>query len=91
MKRDGTAESVTQGQMVRRERGQRKKHFHSLAGDGQDWQLYRFNPHSAERADNAYINTTYIQYIHIYICTYIRTYIHTYMSRLIRGFRNEYH
>ena len=40
--RDGNAEPVSRDQILRRERGQKKrKHFPSLADHEQDWQLTR--------------------------------------------------
>ena len=38
--RDGTAESVTRGQILRHERGQGNSHFPFSADREQDWQLY---------------------------------------------------
>ena len=45
--RDGTAESVSRDQILRRERGQGKNHFSCSADHEQDWQPYPVDPHSA--------------------------------------------
>ena len=42
--RDGTAEPVSRGQILRRERGQRKNIFFCSAGHEQLWQLYPVGP-----------------------------------------------
>ena len=43
---DGTAEPVSQGQILRRERGQGNIHFPCLVGHEQDWQPYPVDPYS---------------------------------------------
>ena len=44
---DGTPESVSRDQILRRERGQGNIHFPcSTADDEQDWQPYRVDPYS---------------------------------------------
>ena len=75
--RDGTAESVSRDQILRRERGKGKVHFPCSADLEQDWQPYPVDPYSAIINDD-----------HTYM---IHTYIHTPLPRLIRGFRNKYH
>ena len=45
--RDGTAESVSRDQIIRRKRGQGKKHSPRLADHEQDWQPYPVDPCSA--------------------------------------------
>ena len=44
--RDGTAEPVSQDQILRRERGQGNIHFPCSADQEQDWQPYPFDPYS---------------------------------------------
>ena len=44
--RDGTAESVSRNQILRRERGQGKIIFPCSADHVQDWQPYPFDPYS---------------------------------------------
>ena len=44
--RDGTAEPVSRGQILRRERGQGNTHFPCSADHEQDWQSYPVDPHS---------------------------------------------
>ena len=44
--RDGTAEPVSQFQILRRERGQGNIHFPCSAENEQDWQAYRVDPYS---------------------------------------------
>ena len=43
--RDGTAEPVSRDQILRRERGHRKKHFSCLADHEQDWRPYPVDPY----------------------------------------------
>ena len=43
--RDGTAESVSLDQILRRERGQGKDHFPCSADHEQDWQPYLVDPY----------------------------------------------
>ena len=45
--RDGTAEPVSQDQILRHERGQRIIHFSCSADHVQDWQPYPVDPYSA--------------------------------------------
>ena len=57
--RDGTAEPVSQDQIIRHARGQGNFHFPCSADHGQDWQPYPVDPYS----------TIYVMTMHIY--TYI--------------------
>ena len=50
--RDGTAETVSRDQTLRRERGLGENHFPCLDDHGQDWQTYPIDLHSAESADH---------------------------------------
>ena len=45
--RDGTAEPVSRGQILRHARGQGNIHFLCSADDEQDWQPYPVDPYSA--------------------------------------------
>ena len=54
--RDGTAEPVSQDQILRRERGQESIDFPCSADHGQDWQPYPVDPNSAICDDHAYID-----------------------------------
>ena len=58
--RDGTAETVSRDQILRRIRGQGKNHFPCSADHGQDWQPYPVDPYSAINVDDTYID----KYIH---------------------------
>ena len=53
--RDGTAEPVSRGQIVRRERGQGNMHFPYSADHEQDWQPYPVDPYSCYMCDHTYI------------------------------------
>ena len=53
--RDGTAEPVSRGQILRRERGQGNVHFPCSADHEQDWQPYPVDSYSAISADHTYI------------------------------------
>ena len=55
--RDGTAESVSRDQLLRRERGQGNIDFPCLAGHEQDWQPYPVDAQFAERGGHTYIHT----------------------------------
>ena len=44
---DGTAETVSRDQILRRERGQGNTHFPCSADHEQDWQPYPVDPYSA--------------------------------------------
>ena len=55
--RDGTAEPVSQDQILRRERGQRNINVPCLTDHEQDWQPYRVDPYSAICDDHTYIHT----------------------------------
>ena len=55
--RDGTAETVTRDQILRRERGQRNIHFPCAADHEQDWQPYPVDPSPAICHDHIYIHT----------------------------------
>ena len=58
--RDGTAEPVSQDQILRHARGQGNIHFLCSADHEQDWQPYRVDSYSAICDDHTYIHT----YIH---------------------------
>ena len=62
--RDGTAESVSRDQILRRERGQGNIHFPCSADYEQDWQPYPVDPFDV-CDDHAYIHTYIHTYIHI--------------------------
>ena len=69
--RDGTAEPVSQDQILRRERGQRIIHFRCSAADHeQDWQ-----PCPVVRA----IHTNIVLHTHTAVVTHIYIYIYIYM------------
>ena len=55
--RDGTAEPVSQDQILRRERGQGNIVFPCSAGHVKDWQPYLVDPHSCYTCDHTYIHT----------------------------------
>ena len=55
--RDGTAEPVSRGQFLGRERGQGNIYVSCLADHEQDWQTYPVDPYSAESADKIYVHT----------------------------------
>ena len=57
--RDGTAEPISQDKILRRERGQGKRHFPCSADHEQDWQPYTVDPYSAVSDDHTYIHTYY--------------------------------
>ena len=61
--RDGTAEPVSRGQILRRVREQGNIHFTCSADLEQDWQPYPVDTYSAICDDHRYIHT----YIHSYI------------------------
>ena len=63
--RDGTAEPVSRGQILRRVRGQGNIHLPCSADHEHDWQPYLVDPYSATVRT---IHWTYI--IHTYINTY---------------------
>ena len=52
--RDGTAEPVPRGQILRRERGQGNVYFPCSADHEKDWQPYPVDPYSAICADHTY-------------------------------------
>ena len=54
--RDGTAEPVSRGQILRRERGQGNIHFPCLADYEQDWQPYSVDPYSCYMCDHTYMH-----------------------------------
>ena len=62
--RDGTAETVSRDQILRREREQGNINVPCSADHEQDWQPYPVDPYSCSICDHAYIHT-YI-YIHTY-------------------------
>ena len=53
--RDGTAEPVSRGPILRRERGQGNIHFPCSADHEQDWQPCPVDPYSAVCDDHTYI------------------------------------
>ena len=63
--RDGTAEPVSQDQILRRVRGHGDIHFPCSADDEQDWQPYPVDLYSAICDDHTYIRTYwYVLVIH---------------------------
>ena len=54
--RDGTAEPVSQDQILRHARGQGNVHFPCSADHEQDWQPYPVDPYSAIFDDHTYIS-----------------------------------
>ena len=56
--RDGTAETVSRDQILRRERGQRNIHFSCAANPEQDGQPYPVDPYSCYMCDHTYIHYT---------------------------------
>ena len=52
--RDGTAEPVSRDQILRRERGQGKKHSPCSADHEQDWRPYPVDPYSCYMCDHTY-------------------------------------
>ena len=54
--RDGTAEPVSRGQILRHVRGQGNIHFPCSADHEQDWQPYPVDPYSALCDDHTYIH-----------------------------------
>ena len=52
--RDGTAEPVSQDQILRHERGQGNIHFSCSADHMQDWQPYPVDPYSCYMCDHTY-------------------------------------
>ena len=52
--RDGTAEPVSQDQILRHARGQGNVHFPCSADHEQDWQPYPVDPYSAICDDHTY-------------------------------------
>ena len=58
LKRDGTAEPVSRGQIPRRGHRQGKKHFPCSADHEQDWQPYPIDPYTlAICDDHTYMHT----------------------------------
>ena len=53
--RDGTAETVSRDQILRRERGQEKVHFHCSADHVQDGQPYTVDLYSCYMCDHTYV------------------------------------
>ena len=53
--RGGTAKPIQRDQILRRERGQGKKHFPCSADHEQDWQTYPLDPYSCYMCDHTYI------------------------------------
>ena len=54
--RDGTAEPVSQDQILRHARGQGNVYFPSSADHEQDWQPYPVDPYSAVCDDHTYVH-----------------------------------
>ena len=52
--RDGTAEPVSRGQILRRERGQGNIYFPRSADHEQDWQPYLVDPYSCYMCDHTH-------------------------------------
>ena len=59
--RNGTAEPVSQDQILRHARGQGNVHFPCSADHEQDWQPYPVDPYSAICDDHTYIHGTGVQ------------------------------
>ena len=74
--RDGTAEPVSQDQILRRERGQGNVYFSCSADYEQDWQPYPVDPYSADSADHTYIHTYMLAHIHKYILYRLRYFLY---------------
>ena len=55
--RDGTAETVSRDQILRRKRGQGNIHFPCSADHEQNWQSYPLDPYSYYMCDHTYIHT----------------------------------
>ena len=54
--RDGTTESVSRDQILRREPGQRDTHFPCSVDNEQNWQPYPVDPYSCYMCDHIYIH-----------------------------------
>ena len=54
--RDGTAETVSQDQILRHESGRGKNHFPCSADHEQDWQPYPVDPYYCYMRDHTYIH-----------------------------------
>ena len=52
MTRDGTVETVSRDQILRRERGQGNIHFPCSADHDQDWQPYWVDPYACYMCDH---------------------------------------
>ena len=55
--RDGTAESVSRNQTLRRERGPKNIHFSCFADREQDWQPYLIDPYSCHNVMIIHVQT----------------------------------
>ena len=87
--RDGTAEPVSQDQILRRERGQGNVHFPCSADYEQDWQPYPVDPSSADSANYTYIHTYMLAHIYTYCIASDTFYIaHTHFI-LVGGMEKE--
>ena len=64
--RDGTAETVSLDQILRREWGQGNAHLPCSVDHGQDWQSYPVDPYSYSMCDHTYCTGYNIR-------TYVRT------------------
>ena len=60
--RDGTTESVSRDQILRRIRGQDNIHFSYSADHEQDWQPYPVDPYSAKCDHYTYIHSFILEY-----------------------------
>ena len=72
--RDGIAEPVSRGQILRRERGQKNVVFPCSADHVQDWQPYPVDPYSCYMCDHtSYIHTVIDYYSHdtVLYCTVV--------------------
>ena len=56
---DGTAETISEDQILRHECGQGNIHFPCSADHEQVWQPYPVDPYSCYMCDHTYIHTTY--------------------------------
>ena len=66
--RDGTAEPVSRGRILRRARGQGNVNFPCSADHEQDWQPYPVDPYSAICDGHTYIDILLILYFICYDC-----------------------
>ena len=64
MTQDGTADSVSRDQILRRERVRGNMNFLCSADHEQDWQPYPVDPYSAICDYHAYTHNIHTSYIH---------------------------